>query len=413
MKKQKKFTEKGITLIALIITIIVLLILAGVTIAAISGNEGVLEKAQSAKGKTDVANAKEAAILKTTEYIQDYYQGKYVDNDSSVTTYTTAGAYVAKQFETQAQSGNYYIKTDANTRDLKISLDASQSNVIVEGEIADGGTITWSDEVASGGGGSGTPTALSVDTLQGMVGKTVLYSGYSASYNSGWRLFYADTYNAYLITTETITSSIAFPREEGDTTKGIPLSSKDPTTVMGEGTYGGTWNSMWLGRTNAVTSENRHKAVTYLCDSDNWTSYVATNAPTGTKAYGGPSLQLFVEAWNLRQRATSTTSIDRSSMTDYGYRQTISSGITTGTKAADGSEKIYNNGSNYWLASPEYYSNGGSSMLLVSSYNESVSSLGYSTDNAGARPIVVIPRAKIQQSTTDTTKLEVIMNTAN
>lgn len=41
--------EKGITLIALVITIIVLLILAGVTIATLTGNNGILTKANEAK----------------------------------------------------------------------------------------------------------------------------------------------------------------------------------------------------------------------------------------------------------------------------------------------------------------------------------------------------------------------------
>ena len=38
--------QKGITLIALVITVIVLLILAGVTIAALSGDNGILTKAK-------------------------------------------------------------------------------------------------------------------------------------------------------------------------------------------------------------------------------------------------------------------------------------------------------------------------------------------------------------------------------
>lgn len=45
--------SKGITLIALIITIIVLLILAGVTISAISGNESAMEKASEAREKNE------------------------------------------------------------------------------------------------------------------------------------------------------------------------------------------------------------------------------------------------------------------------------------------------------------------------------------------------------------------------
>lgn len=42
-------SESGITLIALVITIIVLLILAGVTIATLTGQNGILTQSQKAK----------------------------------------------------------------------------------------------------------------------------------------------------------------------------------------------------------------------------------------------------------------------------------------------------------------------------------------------------------------------------
>ena len=45
--------RKGITLIALVITIIVLLILAGVSIAMLTGQNVILTQAQSAKTTTD------------------------------------------------------------------------------------------------------------------------------------------------------------------------------------------------------------------------------------------------------------------------------------------------------------------------------------------------------------------------
>ena len=47
--------NKGITLIALIVTIIVLLILAGVSIAMLTGNNGILTQAKLAKEKTALA----------------------------------------------------------------------------------------------------------------------------------------------------------------------------------------------------------------------------------------------------------------------------------------------------------------------------------------------------------------------
>ena len=48
-KKQIKKQEKGITLIALVITIIVLLILAAISIATLTGDNGILKKASNAK----------------------------------------------------------------------------------------------------------------------------------------------------------------------------------------------------------------------------------------------------------------------------------------------------------------------------------------------------------------------------
>ena len=62
MTKELKRT-KGITLIALVITIIVLLILAGVTIATLTGENGILNQAGKAKEKTQEAEAIERVAL--------------------------------------------------------------------------------------------------------------------------------------------------------------------------------------------------------------------------------------------------------------------------------------------------------------------------------------------------------------
>ena len=55
--------EKGITLIALVITIIVLLILAGVTVATLTGDNGLLGKAGNAKIETEKAEIRETIEL--------------------------------------------------------------------------------------------------------------------------------------------------------------------------------------------------------------------------------------------------------------------------------------------------------------------------------------------------------------
>ena len=51
--------QKGITLIALVITIIVLLILAGVSIAMLTGDNGLLTRATESSSETDLADVLE------------------------------------------------------------------------------------------------------------------------------------------------------------------------------------------------------------------------------------------------------------------------------------------------------------------------------------------------------------------
>ena len=49
--KRRNKQENGITILALVITIIVLLILAGITIGAITGDNGIIRNAGQAKRK--------------------------------------------------------------------------------------------------------------------------------------------------------------------------------------------------------------------------------------------------------------------------------------------------------------------------------------------------------------------------
>ena len=63
--QKRSGNTRGITLIALVITIIVLLILAGVTINALSGDNGILKRATEAKQKTSQAQKDEEDALAT------------------------------------------------------------------------------------------------------------------------------------------------------------------------------------------------------------------------------------------------------------------------------------------------------------------------------------------------------------
>ena len=78
MNKLKK--EKGITLIALVITIIILLILAGISIQALT-NQGIFGKAKSAKTKSEIAREIEQIKLSVITVVTDNYEITIINGD--------------------------------------------------------------------------------------------------------------------------------------------------------------------------------------------------------------------------------------------------------------------------------------------------------------------------------------------
>ena len=74
--------QKGVTLIALVITIIVLLILAGVSIAMLTGDNGILAQAKEAKEVTEEAEKKEIKDLAQIEANTHLNNYEYVTADN-------------------------------------------------------------------------------------------------------------------------------------------------------------------------------------------------------------------------------------------------------------------------------------------------------------------------------------------
>lgn len=86
------YKNKGITLIALVITIIILLILAGVAILQLTEN-GFFEKAKLAKEKQDNAQKLENITLADYENkIGEYVQGN--SREEGITSDSTSGVYI-------------------------------------------------------------------------------------------------------------------------------------------------------------------------------------------------------------------------------------------------------------------------------------------------------------------------------
>jgi competence protein ComGC len=81
--KTKIKQEKGITLIALVVTIVVLLILAGVSVNALFGNSGIIEKAKEAQNKMNQATQKD---LDAINELNNWIDGKINGSSGGNTT---------------------------------------------------------------------------------------------------------------------------------------------------------------------------------------------------------------------------------------------------------------------------------------------------------------------------------------
>ena len=65
MEKNYAKKQKGITLIALVVTIVILLILAGISLNIVLGNNGIITKAQEARTENDHSTVLETLQIMT------------------------------------------------------------------------------------------------------------------------------------------------------------------------------------------------------------------------------------------------------------------------------------------------------------------------------------------------------------
>ncbi len=90
--------NKGITLIALVVTIIVLLILAGVSILMLTGDNGILGRAKESATQTAVTNARDEISMKVAECVTEYFAVKYASaNNSTYSSTVQLDTYILNE----------------------------------------------------------------------------------------------------------------------------------------------------------------------------------------------------------------------------------------------------------------------------------------------------------------------------
>ena len=134
-----KEAQKGITLIALVITIIVLLILAGVSIAMLTGQNGILTQAQNAKTTTENKSAEEKVKLSV--------MGARADD----------GTLTVEKLRTEL--ANYGGTVEGDTFPVTATVDGKSFTVDANGNVVSAGSSTDPNPPAPTGNGTlGTVT---------------------------------------------------------------------------------------------------------------------------------------------------------------------------------------------------------------------------------------------------------------
>jgi len=136
MKKMKQKTnQKGITLIALVITIVVMLILAGVTINLTLGQNGIFTTAQkAAQNYTEAQNQEMAQLGQFTNTVNNVIEGKTLTSQITGADY---GKYVDYSVTVKGTTLDKWrvFYNDKNTGNVYIILDGYLPNTLIPAEI--------------------------------------------------------------------------------------------------------------------------------------------------------------------------------------------------------------------------------------------------------------------------------------
>ena len=166
MKNFKNYLKekKGITLVALVLTIIVLLILAGISLNLIMGDGGILNRTTNARKTSDIAGAQEKVELLVAEASYDYLQARYVNGNGSLAE--GKDEYILNLLTQKV--GSFEGCTLALTDHV---LTLSKDGKSVTGTIGTDGTLTWADSTS--GGSTNTVANTSTNTTSNTTSNTV------------------------------------------------------------------------------------------------------------------------------------------------------------------------------------------------------------------------------------------------
>lgn len=284
--------QNGITLIALVVTIIVLLLLAGVSITLLIDDNGVLTQATKAVSKTRKAQAEEEVAMAWAAIESEYLTAWTRDESISKEDY-----YTKERFQSKFNNGSI-------VGDIEIS---EQTNS--EGESTDVISLMYKAN-------DGLEYSMKIDELGNVEGELSYYfaqkikpSNYGdlVNYESSngikeWQVFYNNGENIFLIAKYYVPSG-KLPTKAG-------LSYSNPNYWVSTAATV-TWTTvvernidenlaskyMYEQLKNVSKTNNNYKAATMMLDTTKWDDFKDKNG-YAESAIGGPTVEMWAASWN-------------------------------------------------------------------------------------------------------------------
>ena len=350
-----------------------MLILAAVTIATLTGENGILTRASEASKQTEIASVKEQVQLDIVNWVSEELENgregtisdwEDIKNILDEANPNTENRYYVDVTEEGIETPNGYI----------VPIEEFYTSNTDEGETSE--TIG---------------EAINIEKYGYIVPEyTVKTSEMSTNV---WKLFYQDNNYTYLITDEVVgkykpSDYYTTIKNEADELK---YQTGADVSIVGQ-----RLSSKLLEAGNFFTEINTNinmRTTAWLTDTSEtsmWNEYKNSDA---VFAIGSPTIELYVASFNATSDLNSASKITLE-VDNYGYKSDTSSNQLK----MNYNYGIYNNNSSdWWIASP--VANSGGYGLLISNRG-SFSTATITFYSSGVRPIVCIPTSVFNEKYT-------------
>ncbi len=350
--------QKGITLIALVVTIVVLLILAGVTISLLLDENGIITKSKDARNANRAGAIKEEITLwKADKFAADNGAGSHESMDDFLARLKTRGLISDEDIATIKDTKKLQVgkETIVFPSDAKTLVQAFKDN-----EIKVGDYLNYNDYVDE------SKTYTTATNENGWADQK-----YTATKNTYWQVLGLDETGERLMLISQ--SPIKKEMKTDDTAENW---EKSPYLIL-KGAYGyvnckqilnnvsGIYSTS-LGTAQSLTAEEINRLIGVTVDYKNKTVYANSDPNTNIdnarvlgNQYTYTAKDYTPESYiNSKTNATAGTKTDPA--TAYGYQWgnlTIEDNLKT--ILFNGTTSDANFAKSYWLASPAVYARSG------------------------------------------------------